>query len=61
MGKRGAARRLPGEEPFFPAPISRPYRAGLAKFALPDVDVVAIRKRLSLSLRQLSPKRLNNE
>jgi putative transcriptional regulator len=49
MGKRGAERRLPGEEPYFPAATTRPYRTGLGKFELPDVDVAAIRKRLGLS------------
>jgi putative transcriptional regulator len=48
MAKRGAERRLPGEEPYFPAPTARPYRTALARFQLPDVDVAAIRKRLGL-------------
>src|SRR6187402_2133109 len=49
MAKRGAARRLPGEEPYFPALMKRPYRAPLRKARLVDVDVAAIRKRLGLS------------
>lgn len=49
MAKRGAARRAPGEEPYFPAPMGRLYRAPLADFDLADVDVAAIRKRLGLS------------
>ena len=49
MGKRGALRRLPGEEPDFPAVMCRPYRAPPLNKALPDVDVAAIRKQLGLS------------
>ena len=49
MAKRGAARRAPGEEPYFPAPAGRLYRAPLADFDLADVDVAASRKCLGLS------------
>src|SRR5260221_13942201 len=49
MAKRGAERRSPGEEPYFPALMKRPYPAPLAEFTLVDVDVTAIRNRLGLS------------
>ena len=49
MAKRGAQRLFPGDEPYFPALMKRPYRALLTKFTLVDVDVAAIRKRLGLS------------
>src|SRR6187551_2491386 len=49
MAKRGAARRLPGEEPYFPALMRRPYRAPLTQSRLVDVDVTAIRRLLGLS------------
>ena len=51
MGKRGAARRQPGDEPDFPVlRIARPYRAPLRAFgSLPEVDVAAVRRKLGLS------------
>ena len=49
MGKRGAQRRLPGEEPYFPALMRRPYRVARSPFALAALDITAIRKRLGLS------------
>jgi putative transcriptional regulator len=49
MAKRGALRRAPGDEIQFPCEMRRAYRAPLARFQLPDVDVAAIRKRLKLS------------
>lgn len=49
MAKRGAYRRRPGDEPDFPAPMTRPYRSALAHRRLDDIDVVAIRRRLGLS------------
>ena len=50
MGKRGAARRLPGEEPDFPVlRIPRRYRAPLKLRRLPEVDVAAVRRKLGLS------------
>jgi hypothetical protein len=51
MGKRGAARRQPGDEPDFPiVRIPRPYRAPLRAFgSLPEVDVAAVRRKLGLS------------
>ena len=49
MAKRGAFRRLPGEEPEFPALMRRAYRARPVDKMLPEVDVAAIRKRLGLS------------
>ena len=49
MAKRGPYRRSPGEEPYFPAPTGRLYRAPLADFNLADVDVAAIRRQLDLS------------
>ena len=49
MGKRGALRRLPGEEPDFPDLMTRRYRAPLGAFKLGDVDVAAVRKRLGIS------------
>ena len=49
MGKRGAERRLPGEEPWLPALMKRSYRVGRSANRPVEVDVVAIRKRLGLS------------
>jgi putative transcriptional regulator len=45
----GLPRRLPGDDPEFPTIFKRRYRAPLRRIDLPDVDVVAIRKRLELS------------
>jgi hypothetical protein len=53
MGKRGALRRLPGEEPDFPDLMTRRYRAPLGAFKLGDVDVAAIRKRLGFATRAI--------
>jgi len=49
MALRGAARRSPGEEPYFPATLRRAYRQPLRHARLPDLDVAAVRARLSLS------------
>jgi DNA-binding transcriptional regulator YiaG len=49
MAKRGYLRRLPGDEPDFPALMSRRYRSSLARFQLVEIDVAAVRKRLHLS------------
>ena len=40
---------MPGEEPYFPALMKRPYRASRSKRDLMDIDVAAVRRRLGLS------------
>jgi hypothetical protein len=49
MGKRGWDRRLPGEEPYFPALMRRAYPVQFKPARLVDIDVAALRKRLELS------------
>ena len=49
MALKGWERRRPGEEPYFPAPTTRPYRLALSQFDLIDIDVAAVRARLGLS------------
>ena len=49
MAKRGIHRRLPGEEPYFPASSGRPYGFPIIETPLPQIDVVAIRRKLGLS------------
>ena len=49
MGKRGWKRRLPGEEPYFPALMKRSYGVRPSEFELAPLDIAAIRNRLGLS------------
>ena len=49
MAKSGIHRRLPGEEPDFPALMHRPYGLRPSLFRLVGVDVAAIRRHLGLS------------
>jgi putative transcriptional regulator len=49
MGKRGAARRLPGDEIELPDILTRAYGAPPSEFRLADIDVAAVRAQLGLS------------
>jgi putative transcriptional regulator len=54
MAKRGVNRRLPGEEPDFPALMHRPYAMPLSEFNLADIDVAALRRKLELSQKRFA-------
>src|SRR5512138_1503449 len=49
MGKRGAARRWPGDEPEFSLELRRAYRRPLKRMPLRDIDVSALRRKLNMS------------